>query len=471
MRKDFYYFEKTFIFTITTLVLSTLSYAQNVGIGTLTPAEKLEITGNLRLSLGAARVISVSNATVAGQAGDNLGISAGNTLFSDNGSSGGDLELRGGLANSAGAQAGGNIILTTGRNYWANGANPGSRHGDIIFRGGTNPGETTIVEHARMDGTTGFWGFGTPTPHASLQTANVLGNRRLVLWESENNDQEYFGFGVNPSTLRYQVSNMGSSHIFYAATSATESAELLRIQGNGNVGIGIATPEYRLDVGGSFRANGYINLAQSLDASLGNVGMGGSAFGNVKLHVKSTEEFGLYVDNTAANALALYVLGNVAISGTISKGGGSFKIDHPLDPENKYLSHSFVESPDMMNVYNGNITTDARGEAMVQMPGWFEALNRDFRYQLTVMGQFAQAIVGKKMNNNLFVIKTDKPNVEVSWQVTGIRHDAFANKNRIPVEEEKTGAAKGKYLYPESQGKPADMGVSNAMLQHTGKQQ
>ena len=92
--------------------------------------------------------------------------------------------------------------------------------------------------------------------------------------------------------------------------------------------------------------------------------------------------------------------GNVDILGTLSKGGGSFKIDHPLDPANKYLYHSFVESPDMMNIYNGNITTDASGEAVVELPEWFETLNRDFRYQLTVIGQFAQAIVAGKVANH-----------------------------------------------------------------------
>jgi hypothetical protein len=146
--------------------------------------------------------------------------------------------------------------------------------------------------------------------------------------------------------------------------------------------------------------------------------------------------------------------GNVDILGTLSKGGGSFKIDHPLDPANKYLYHSFVESPDMMNIYNGNITTDTDGEAAVEFPEWFETLNRDFRYQLTVIGQFAQAIVADKVANHRFVIKTDKPNVEVSWQVTGIRQDAFANAHRIPVEAEKAPADRGHYLYPELVGAP-----------------
>ena len=78
--------------------------------------------------------------------------------------------------------------------------------------------------------------------------------------------------------------------------------------------------------------------------------------------------------------------GNMHVSGTLSKTAGSFKIDHPLDPENRWLSHSFVESPDMMNVYNGNAELDDAGKATVKLPAYFEALNRDFRYQLTAVG-------------------------------------------------------------------------------------
>ncbi len=146
--------------------------------------------------------------------------------------------------------------------------------------------------------------------------------------------------------------------------------------------------------------------------------------------------------------------GNAKVLGTLTKGGGSFKIDHPLDPENRYLYHSFVESPDMMNIYNGNVVTDERGYATVVLPDWFEALNRDFRYQLTVIGEFAQAIVAQKIEGDQFVIRTDKPAIEVSWQVTGIRHDAFANANRIPVEEDKPEAERGHYLHAEAFGRP-----------------
>jgi hypothetical protein len=78
--------------------------------------------------------------------------------------------------------------------------------------------------------------------------------------------------------------------------------------------------------------------------------------------------------------------GDVIVHGTLTKPAGSFKIDHPLEPDHKYLSHSFVESPDMKNVYDGNVTLDASGRGTLELPDYFEALNQDFRYQLTAVG-------------------------------------------------------------------------------------
>jgi trimeric autotransporter adhesin len=174
----------------------------------------------------------------------------------------------------------------------------------------------------------------------------------------------------------------------------------------------------------------------------------------------SSYSYGIYGTVGAGTTnYAGYFEGNVNVTGTISKGGGSFKIDHPLDPENKYLYHSFVESPDMMNIYNGNVITDVSGYATVSLPDWFDALNKDFRYQLTVIGDFAQAIIAREVQGNQFVIRTDKPNVKVSWQVTGIRKDAFADKYRIPVEEEKLVEEKGKYIHPEAFGLSRSLGI------------
>jgi hypothetical protein len=140
--------------------------------------------------------------------------------------------------------------------------------------------------------------------------------------------------------------------------------------------------------------------------------------------------------------LAGLFIGNVQVNGTLSKSAGSFRIDHPLEPRTKYLQHSFVESPDMKNVYDGVVRTDGRGYATVRLPRYFEALNRDFRYQLTPVGREAwdaRAGIWQEIRANQFVIRSE-PNTRISWQVTGIRKDAYANANRIDVEVDKADA-------------------------------
>jgi len=147
----------------------------------------------------------------------------------------------------------------------------------------------------------------------------------------------------------------------------------------------------------------------------------------------------------------VFIAGDLAVTGTVSKGGGTFKIDHPLDPAGRYLSHSFVESPEMKNVYDGVVTTGADGFASVRMPSWFDALNRDYRYQLTVLGRsFARAIVWREMRGNSFRIRTSRPATKVSWQVTGIRDDPYARAHPIRVSERKRGDERGAYLHPEA---------------------
>jgi len=140
---------------------------------------------------------------------------------------------------------------------------------------------------------------------------------------------------------------------------------------------------------------------------------------------------------------------NLTVTGTLTKPGGSFKIDHPLDPENKYLYHSFVESDDMMNLYSGNAELDDDGRAVVMLPDWFEAANTDFRYQLTCIRGYAPVYIDQEIADGRFAIAGGRPGLSVSWQITAVRNDAWARKNRIQVEVDKPQSERGTYLHPD----------------------
>ncbi|MDC8003370.1 hypothetical protein POV27_04870 [Aureisphaera galaxeae] len=134
------------------------------------------------------------------------------------------------------------------------------------------------------------------------------------------------------------------------------------------------------------------------------------------------------------------VSSDITIGGTMSAAAKAFKIDHPLDPENKYLVHNSIESNERINIYSGNVTTNEEGYATVQLPNYMTALNTDFKYQLTIVDKsFAQAIIWEPIQGetNTFVIKTNSPNIGVSWQITGTRQDTWALENPMQVEVEK----------------------------------
>jgi hypothetical protein len=263
------------------------------------------------------------------------------------------------------------------------------------------------------------------------------------------------------------------------------------VYGTGDVGVYGASTDNNIGVMGSVTGGTAVYAGATSGTALyattsayGSIGVWSDVFGPnstalMARNLGSSGGYGAIIDSSCSynaqhawvcNGPALWVNGdsyfngNVSLLGYVTKPAGSFKIDHPLDPANKYLYHSFVESPDMMNIYNGNVHTDAAGNATVTLPDWFEALNRDFRYQLTVIGQFAQAMVSSEIVNNSFTIKTDKPNVKVSWQVTGIRQDAWANAHRISVEVDKPEKERGSYLYPELHGQSAEKGVLWALF-------
>lgn len=216
--------------------------------------------------------------------------------------------------------------------------------------------------------------------------------------------------------------------------------------GTSGTSYGTRSRAYSSDSGSAY--GGYFLASYGSSSDTGNLyGVRGYAY--------NSSESTSYAGYFAGGDYAGHFVGNVRVTGNLSKAGGSFRIDHPLDPENKYLQHSFVESPDMMNVYNGNVVLDQNGEALVELPDWFETLNRDFRYQLTCIGGFAQVYIAEEVLDNVFKIAGGISELKVSWQITGVRKDPWANANRIKVEEDKPDKERGYYLHPEAYGKSA----------------
>jgi hypothetical protein len=203
----------------------------------------------------------------------------------------------------------------------------------------------------------------------------------------------------------------------------------------------------------------------------GVVGMSDS---NIGVYGYSGSYYGLFARSDGASWIAAYLDGNVNIAGNLHKSGGSFKIDHPLDPANKYLCHSFVESPDMKNVYDGVAVLDNKGESEIELPDWFGILNKDFRYQLTAIGapgpnlyiaeEISDTTTSNKNNNSHFKIAGGNSGMKVSWQVTGIRRDPWANANRIQIEEDKPAKERGYYLHPDLYSQPEEKGISHLLF-------
>jgi len=345
----------------------------------------------------------------------------------------------------------GESTITSGLQYGVHGKSNNDAAG---VRGENTGGGTGVV------GTSiGLYGTGVfgSCSHASGTTTGIQGQVA-----STNGTGVYgYAYAVTGSTRGVHGKTSSPDGIGVYGDGATGvSGKSSNTAGRGVYGLANAsTGSTRGVLGQALSHNGVGVYGEALGGDNGKAlyGYANGLYGK-GLHVVATGTHSsvnaILADANNGSAYAGYFIGRVQVAGTLSKSSGSFKIDHPLDPEGKYLFHSFVESPDMMNIYNGNVTTDADGRAVVSLPAYFDALNMDFRYQLTVIGEFAQAIIAEKIHDNQFAIRTDKPNIEVSWMVTGIRKDPWAQAHRIEPEVDKEPENKGRYLTPEVYGMP-----------------
>lgn len=262
----------------------------------------------------------------------------------------------------------------------------------------------------------------TPTPDGGTEFGHPDGPATLSLWGS-------------------RIADTGGG-----ALAIQSGGDIIAFNGGDRVGIGTDAPGGQLEVISEGTAV-VANNTQNGFLRAGLFATGGLA---VLAQGRTTGVFagGQSTGIIASGPTAGQFNGNVSITGTLSKGGGGFRIDHPLDPANQYLSHSFVESPEMLNVYRGTVTTDDTGEATVELPAYVEALNADVSYHLTVVGDVGAASVTEPLRDNRFTLRTDRPGADVCWLLLGVRTDPWAQKHRIQVEEDKPDDVRGRYLHP-----------------------
>jgi hypothetical protein len=294
--------------------------------------------------------------------------------------------------------------------------------GDIVF---TSFGGSISVPSSNV-------GIGDSSPAYPLTVKSSSFDTAIYgqQFASSGNTISIYGFNNSTSGRGVQGYAVASSGSTYGVFGLVESPDGAGVRGHNSATTGLGIGVY-----------GY---------TFSNEGIG--VYGYAP-RVSGTT-YGVYGESDSPSGYGVYSDGRFASTGT-----KSFQIDHPLDPANKYLNHFCAEGPEPYNLYRGNVVTDVKGYATVPLPSYFDSINRDPTYQLTVIGQFAQAIVASEIANNQFVIQTDKPNVKVSWEVKAIRNDRWVQQYAFETEQNKPAEHHGKYLRPELYDEPREKGI------------
>jgi hypothetical protein len=218
--------------------------------------------------------------------------------------------------------------------------------------------------------------------------------------------------------------------------------------------------------------------AEAASAFAGIDGRNGSTTGRgvfAAATATSGVNYGLYGSTSSPAGYGVYSQGNFAAS-----GGKAFRIDHPADPEHKYLLHYCTESPEVLNFYSGKVTLNGQGEATIDLPPYFARINKDPRYLLTPIGaampllhvageisddalaQGAAAAPADPVPTCSFRIAGGAPNAKVSWRVEALRNDRWVQAHGAPVEVEKDGPERGTYQHPDLYNQTPETSAFNA---------
>ena len=397
-------------------------------------------------------------------AGQTLSISGGNSVTLPTGSgSGGTLDQAydfggAGLGRSITTDAGAVQINNTGLNLTALEINSAVTGSTAVLANVSGVGVGLRAESTNASNS--FAAIQGNTNSSGTTNSAILGN---------NSGAGYGVSGQIPSTatgfaavygnnLR-TTGGVGVNGIGYNGVSGSSSYN----QGFGIFGQNSASP----NIPSSFFASAVAGVGsigvqgQTLNGQLPGVyGQNlnsGFTYNNIAVLGSSNTGVGVWGENLDGSFFGVYSIGDLGASGV-----KTFMIDHPGDPENKYLKHFSIESDEILNVYRGIAAFDENGEAVVELKDYVELVNMNFTYQLTMINGFAPVYIKEKVSNGQFVIAGGQPGLEVSWQLSGERNDPYMKQHpeKRDVEVEKRSGDQGKYLVPFLYDQPVEKKIN-----------
>jgi hypothetical protein len=454
---------------------SNTTVSGNLGIGTTSPSEKLEVDGNIKLNSGLKLYTGSSNYgqiiadseglnldTVASRhlifkkqgtetmridTSGNLGIgtSSPDTNLEVTGATGVDTKIRISTAGNATEKPAIQFYRNSnayGEVRYDAGGNVGGESGLIYtdYRDDTSSKhiwKTRDAEKMRLD-SVGNLGIGTTSPVFKLQINGTDSSLLQLKNTNGSSGQVRLQFNRDSATRWNLGANLTNDFTFYDQQNSTvpftvkqgANSHTLVVSNNSNVGIGTASPSHKLDI-----VDGGLEITE--EETTDAIAILDSTNSNTKYFSIQGDNGECNINNPAGDLVLqrggttrlTCTSSGVAVNGALSKSSGSFKIDHPLKPDTHHLVHSFVEGPQADNLYRGVIELN-NGKATIDLdewfgmtPGTFLALNRDI--QAFVNNADTWDLVRAKVMGSQLIIDCQNPdsNAEVSWLVIGERQD------------------------------------------------